>query len=168
MGGDADLVDQLRGALGGPTPLLRPLTIDLEELGAVLEGDRAKGGGRIDLLTGEVWPQFALDDTDDLGDDDPDETDDAARWLWVEGEGSRPGYRDMELFIAGLGDLEAANQLGIAIEGRGAFRRFKQVLARRPELLDRWFGFSEDRRRGRARAWLADSGYSAAAPRYDR
>ena len=62
--------------------------------------------------------------------------------------------------------LEAA-RLGVAIEGRGAFRRFKDVLSRWPELLDRWYAFSEDRQRGRARAWLAAEGY-APAPRQSR
>lgn len=53
-GGD-DLADQLKAALGEePAPMLRPLPADLEELAAVLEGDPAYGGGRIDLRTGEV------------------------------------------------------------------------------------------------------------------
>ena len=87
--------------------------------------------------------------------DDPD------RWLWVECEGSRAGYRDMEWFIADLEDPAVADRLSIAITGRGAFRRFKDVLSRWPDLMERWHGFSEDRQRGRARSWLADQGYAA-------
>ena len=56
------------------------------------------------------------------------------------------------------GAAEAA-RLMIAISGRGAFRRFKDVLARWPGELDRWYAFSAERQRGRARAWLADAGY---------
>jgi hypothetical protein len=38
--GDADLAAGLDAALGsGPVPLLRPLSVDLEELAGVLEGD---------------------------------------------------------------------------------------------------------------------------------
>ena len=38
--GDDELADQLGVLLGtGPTPLLRPLPVDLEELAGVLEGD---------------------------------------------------------------------------------------------------------------------------------
>ncbi|HEY5151875.1 MAG TPA: hypothetical protein VIJ23_19095, partial [Mycobacterium sp.] len=45
--GDDELADQLGGLLGtGPTPLLRPLPVDLEELAGVLEGDSTFGGGR--------------------------------------------------------------------------------------------------------------------------
>ena len=46
-----------------------------------------------------------------------------------------------------------------AISGRGAFRRFKDVLALWPGELDQWYAFSAERQRGRARAWLADAGY---------
>lgn len=53
--GDSELADQLESRLGTvPTPDLRPLTIDLEELAMVLEGDPLSGGGRIDLRNGDV------------------------------------------------------------------------------------------------------------------
>jgi hypothetical protein len=99
--GDADLAAGLEAALGsGPVPMLRPLPVDLEELAGVLEGDPVTGGGRIDRRTGQVWPQPAIEYAEETADIDDD--DDAERWLWVECEGSRAGYRDMELFIAAL------------------------------------------------------------------
>jgi len=94
-----------------------------------------------------------------MGEEDYDTADDEDRWLWVTCEGSGDGYRDMQAFIATVADPGHADRLEIAIQGRGAFRRFKDVLERWPEELDRWFAFSEERRRGRARAWLADAGY---------
>lgn len=166
--GDGELAEALSARLGdAPTPLLRPLPIDLEELASTLEGDPAYGGGRIDLRTGEVWPEMALDDLEEDGDDEEDGGDadgDEQRWLWVESQGSRPGYRDMEAFIADLDDPDQADRLEIAITGRGAFRRFKDVIARWPDLAERWFAFAEDRTRGRARAWLADAGYTPTPP----
>jgi hypothetical protein len=159
--GDADLAAGLEAALGsGPVPLLRPLPVDLEQLAGVLEGDPVNGGGRIDLRTGDVWPQPAIEyaeETEEHADDDDE------RWLWVECGGSRAGYRDMELFIAALDDTDQVDRLGIAISGRGAFRRFKDQLSRWPEQLERWYAFSEDRQRGRARAWLAAEGYAPAS-----
>ena len=153
--GDADLAAGLEAALGsGPVPLLRPLPVDLEELAGVLEGDPVNGGGRIDLRTGDVWPQLAIEYAEETEEDD----DDDERWLWVECEGSREGYRDMELFIAAIDSTDQVDRLGIAISGRGAFRRFKDQLSRWPELLERWYAFSEDRKRGRARSWLASEG----------
>ena len=159
--GDQELAEMLQARLGAaPTPLLRPLTIDLEELAMVLEGDPVEGGGQIDLRTGEVWPQSAIEYGIESGEEDED-FDDPDRWLSVHSEGSRAGYRDMEWFIADLEEPGVADRLSIAITGRGAFRRFKDVLSRWPELMERWHCFSEDRHRGRARSWLADQGYTA-------
>ena len=162
--GDVELADVLERRMGAmPVRLLRPLTIDLEELSMVLEGDPLLGGGRIDLRTGEVWPQAAIDYAVEVGEEDED-ADDPARWLWVDSEGSRAGYQDMEWFIADLDQPDVSDRLTIAISGRGSFRRFKTVLSRWPELMERWYGFSEDRQRGRARSWLADKGYLASPP----
>jgi hypothetical protein len=159
--GDDVLADQLDAAVGmSATPMLRPLAVDLEELSSLLEGDPVYGGGRIDLRTGQTWPTMIDGDVfDDEADDDPD------RWLYVHCVGSRAGYADMELFIASVADPAVADRLDIAISGRGAFRRFKDVLSRWPDELHRYWLFSEERRRGRARGWLADEGYRARAPR---
>ncbi|WP_395298523.1 UPF0158 family protein [Kitasatospora hibisci] len=155
--GDAELARQLEAALGpGPVPVLRPLPVDLAELSGLLEGDPGFGGGRIDLTTGDCWPQQADSDEQTEDDEDPE------RWLPVWCEGSRDGYRDMELFIATVGDADFTDRLEIAITGRGAFRRFKDVLARREDELHRFHVFAEERQRGRARAWLAGYGYRPA------
>ncbi|MFF3159812.1 UPF0158 family protein [Streptomyces sp. NPDC057910] len=149
--GDEELASQFEGALGqGPVPLLRPLTADLEELSGLLEGDPLSGGGRIDLTTGECWPEQVDIDEEDEG---------LGRWLPVPCEGSRDGYRDMELFITTVADAGFADRLEIAISGRGAFRRFKDVLARSEDEYSRYHRFSGERQRGRARAWLAGQGY---------
>ena len=160
--GDDELATALSARLGdAPLPLLRSLPVDLDELASALEGDPASGGGRIDLRTGEVRPELALDDLEEADDDEDGDGEDE-RWLWIESRGSRPGYRDMEAFIADLDEPDQADRLAIAITGRGAFRRFKDVIARWPDLAERWIAFAEDRARGRARAWLADAGYTPA------
>jgi len=69
----------------------------------------------------------------------------------------------MEVFIASVEDPGRAERLSIAIRGRGAFRRFKDELARGPGELERWYAFSEERQRGRARSWLAAAGYGVVA-----
>jgi hypothetical protein len=157
--GDEELADQLGAAVGqGATPLLRTLPIDLQELAAILEGDPFYDEARIDLKTGQLWlhgPGYDIDD-------DADDEDDEDRWLYVENQGSHDGYRDMERFIATIKDPEIADRLEIAITGKGAFRRFKDVLARWPDELARYFLLCEERQRGRARAWLAGKGYRPA------
>jgi hypothetical protein len=160
--GDEDLADQLQAALGqGATPLLRSLPVDLEQLASLLEGDPLCGGGRIDLRSGACWPHSV-----DYGEDGADENDEA-RCLHVAPLGSREGYRDMEVFIATVEDPAIVDRLQIAITGKGAFRRFKDVLSRWPQELQRYYLLSNERQRGRARAWLAAEGFrpgSAAKP----
>jgi hypothetical protein len=59
--GDVELADQLDALLAnGMIPDLRPLPVDLEELSDILEGDPMNGGGRIDLQTGDAWPEPAV------------------------------------------------------------------------------------------------------------
>ena len=50
------------------------------------------------------------------------------------------------------------------MSGRGAFRRFKDVLARDPAELRRFFAFTNNRKRERAREWLAEEGYLSIGP----
>ena len=162
--GDAELATQIEAGFGwGPTPLLHSIPVDLEELAGVLEGDPLQGGGRVDLRTGEVWPQSVWDYAEEAGDDDvQDEDDDSEHWLRVHCEGSRRGYRDMEFFIDLMENQRVADRLVRAIQGRGAFRRFKDALSEWPDLLEAWYGFSDDRRRGRSRGCLAAEGYTPA------
>lgn len=159
--GDAELATQIEATFGwAPTPLLRSLPVDLEEVAGVLEGDPLQGGGRIDLRTGEVWPESVWEYTEETSDADVEDEDYDEHWLWVHCEGSRAGYRDMELFIDLVEDPQLADRLAWSIRGRGAFRWFKDVLAGCPDPLGRWYGFSNERHYGRARAWLAAEGYA--------
>ncbi|GAA5160036.1 hypothetical protein GCM10023321_42020 [Pseudonocardia eucalypti] len=163
--GDVELADQLDALSGtAPTPMLRSLAVDLDQLSELLEGDPMTTGGGIDLRTGEVWPRSVIEYAEEGADDlDAPDFEDEERFRWVDGGGSRDGYRDMESFIDTIGDHDRADRLGIAIQGRGAFRRFRDVLARWPDELDRWYAFRDERQRGRAREWLADAGYRVAS-----
>lgn len=153
--GDEELADALQSARGAPTPtLLVELAVDLEELADLLDAGPDSAGGRIDLTTGEVWPEFAFEEG---WDGDPEDLDDEDRWLSV--WPPRAAYEDMADFTAARTNPRLVEHLEIALDGRGAFRRFKNVLLDWPDDREDWFAFSEDRRRGRARAWLADAGY---------
>src|SRR5664279_2360304 len=99
--------------------MLRPLPVRLEELSEVLEGDPVDCGGRIDLRNGDVWSRSTIEGPDSDSDSDEDD-EDPGRWLWVDGLGSRAGYRDMRDFIDTTSDPVEADRLVIAAEGRGA------------------------------------------------
>ena len=46
----------------------------------------------------------------------------------------------------------------MALDGKGAFGRFKRVLARYPEERDRWFEFRDRRLQARIDEWLESVG----------
>jgi hypothetical protein len=82
--GDDALADQLDALLeGGAIPDLRPLSVDLDELAGILEGDPMYGGGRVDLATGDVWPAPAVDYAREIGPEDEDESEDPDFPLWL-------------------------------------------------------------------------------------
>jgi hypothetical protein len=68
----------------------------------------------------------------------------------------------MQQFIATITDPDLAQRLADAIDGRGAFRRFYNVIATDPSEHTRWQRYSDDARLGRARSWLAEHGYQPA------
>jgi hypothetical protein len=171
LDGDEVLAVELEAMLGlAEAPTLGDLPIDLDDLSLALEGDPLLTGGRIDLRTGDVQqigPLYESDVFDELGESDDegaDSVDDAdddpaeGRWLRFDSLGSRPGFRDMMEFLDTIADERLATRLDRALRGRGAFRRFKDELSDVPHALARFHRFTDDRRRGRARQWLAESG----------
>ena len=67
-------------------------------------------------------------------------------------------YQDMVDFVEGISDERSARSLGRAIQGSGAFRRFKDRLhADFPQLLPPWYAFRDSRGVGRAVQWLVDN-----------
>jgi len=69
---------------------------------------------------------------------------------------SRDGYGDMEAFIETVSDRRLQDRLRRAINGRGAFRHFKDTLLDYPKERERWFAFEQERMRQRVLEWLAD------------
>lgn len=177
LDGDEDLAVELETMLGrAQAPALRDLPVDLDELSLALEGDPLLTGGRIDLLTGDVQqigPLYESDSFDEFGEPDdegPDSVDDAEdglaeeRWRRFDSLGSRAGFGDMVEFLETVADERLATRLDRALGGRGAFRRFKDELAEVPDELARFHRFTDDRRHGRARQWLALSGLRPVVP----
>jgi hypothetical protein len=61
-------------------------------------------------------------------------------------------------FADGISDERAGRRLARAIQGKGAFRRFKDELHQEhPGLLAAWYEFRDARARRRAVQWLADN-----------
>ncbi|HEY86241.1 MAG TPA: hypothetical protein G4N96_14140 [Chloroflexi bacterium] len=78
-------------------------------------------------------------------------------YLLVEPDNSYDGYNDMENFIETAHSERVQERLWDAIQGKGAFRRFKDVLLDYPAERERWFAFKETLMRQRAVDFLADN-----------
>jgi hypothetical protein len=66
-------------------------------------------------------------------------------------------YQDMADFVDLLSDDRAARRLARAIDGQGAFRRFRAELNEEyPHLLPAWYAFRDTRAARRAVEWLLD------------
>jgi hypothetical protein len=122
--------------------------VDMEMLAeALAEGDRGTTWW-FHTTSGDVR---AAGDWSD-GFDDADLVDQG--WVIVPPSGGRTGFEDMELFAKEVGDVRAREQLMAALEGKGAFRRFRDAVRDRPELRDAWRDFQVAREDARAVRWL--------------
>ena len=81
-----------------------------------------------------------------------------SRYLRVDPVSSREQYRWMERFIATVEEEELRRRLNIAIDGKGAFRRFKDALMSHPVDRERWFAFRSERLRACMESWLVAHG----------
>lgn len=80
------------------------------------------------------------------------------RYRMIPKQDSRDGYRDMQEYIWSLEDEHLRELLEVAIQGSGAFRRFKDVLSRYLEAQEIWFRFRDEREKRRILDWLASQG----------
>jgi hypothetical protein len=78
-----------------------------------------------------------------------------SNYLRVDPVSSREQYRWMERFIPMVDEGELRDRLSRAIDGKGAFRRFKDVLMSYGPERERWFAFRSERLRVFMEAWLA-------------
>lgn len=75
-------------------------------------------------------------------------------YLRIDPVSSREQYRWMERFIPMVESPELSEKLTQAIDGKGAFRRFKDVLMAYGPERERWFSFRSERLRIFMEAWL--------------
>jgi hypothetical protein len=133
-------------------------TLDLDEIATALADQTDyEHCWLINQQTGEIvfWTRDTGIDGHhpiDLDDLDPD-------LLGIDPLPSHVWYRDMADFADQISDDHVARRLIRAIQGRGAFRRFKDELHEEyPELLPVWYAFRDNRAKRRAVGWLLDHG----------
>ena len=134
----------------------RTLKIELDELCSAMEDSSYEHEYYLDLETGEIlFLSEYMDDeeAEKIGERIEDGPDSYEKIPRVE---SHEGYDDMVDFIATVDDEYVTELLEVAINGKGAFRRFKDVLLNYPEERERWFQFKDDRVQEEALEWLDD------------
>jgi hypothetical protein len=90
----------------------------------------------------------------------------AEGWLTpIEPLESSEEYDWMGRFAGSVEDPRLRELLDVALDGRGAFRRFKDVLARWPKERERWFAFRDECLRNAMQEWVTAHGIeSTTAP----
>jgi hypothetical protein len=137
-------------AAGTEPPAFRDVPVDWEALEDAFENNAPEVHSYLQLGTGEV-----LRVVDGIADPEMHSrisTD--AGYLRVDPVSSREQYRWMERFIPMVEEGELRDKLTQAIDGKGAFRRFKDVLMAHAPERERWFAFRSERLRVFMEAWL--------------
>lgn len=129
---------------------LRQVPIAWEALEDAFENNAPEVHSYVHLETGEVIR--IVDGIADPGMHQRVMKDD--EYLRVDPVSSREQYRWMERFIATVEESELRDKLVRSIDGKGAFRRFKDVLMAYPVDRERWFAFRSERLRSCMEAWL--------------
>jgi hypothetical protein len=139
----------MSGAGAGQPP--RDVPIDWEALEDAFENNAPEVHSYLHLSTGEV-----LRVVDGIADPEMHQriASDTS-YMRIEPVSSREQYRWMERFIPMVEDKPLSDLLTQAIDGKGAFRRFKDVLMSHGAERERWFAFRSERLRVFMEAWLA-------------
>ncbi len=130
---------------------MRDIPIDWEALEDAFENNAPEVHSYLHLVTGDV-----LRVVDGVADPqmhariaaDPN-------YLRIDPVSSREQYRWMERYIPMVEDPDLQAKLSQAIDGKGAFRRFKDVLMAYAPERERWFAFRSERLRIFMEAWLS-------------
>jgi hypothetical protein len=131
----------------------KKLPVDLELVQFAFDDRDGDGQWFLDRETGEV---VRLNELDDELCEQIDEA--GERYTVIPYQGPESGYRDMAEFIDSVNDNRLRALIDVATKGKGAFRRFKDVLQDHPEERERWFAFQKQRANRRVRRWLESEG----------
>jgi Uncharacterised protein family (UPF0158) len=148
MSTDKSSTEKTTSGVPGKPPV--EVAVDWEALEDAFENNAPEVHSYLHLSTGEV-----LRVVDGIADPQMHSRIAAdAAYVRVEPVSSREQYRWMERFIQMLDPSDLRDELTLAIDGRGAFRRFKDVLMVNAPERERWFAFRSERLRVFMEAWL--------------
>ncbi len=92
------------------------------------------------------------------GQEEDDSEIEFGRYVEIPKRESSEAYEDMVDFAETVNNPHLRDLLDVALHGKGAFRRFKDVLLGYPAERERWFRFEERRRREAIEEWAREQG----------
>ena len=157
--------------------IMKKIKADLEMIANAMEDvGRMDMDYYLDKETGEVIVTsdeifgYAEEDEDKLREDLPDwQKEDVKlaqdilfknpdRYICIPEKPSYEGYNLMVEFAEKVEDELLREKLNIALDGKGAFRRFKNVIADYPDYGKKWFKFKDERLNKEVIDWLSSIG----------
>jgi hypothetical protein len=132
--------------------MIKVIAIDWDALETAVERNAPDTDSFLDLESGQVVTVVAGDPEAPLMKRRIAEH--IESYLRVEPASSREQYRWMERFVASVADPPLRERLIISIDGKGAFRRFKDVLLAYPAERERWFSYRADLLHWHIHNWL--------------
>ncbi len=142
--------------------MLKKVAIDWDALETAVERNAPDTESFLDTTTGHVITVVAGDPEAPLLKQKV--ADNINDYLRVEPASSREQYRWMERFVSSVTDDALRERLVISIDGKGAFRRFKDVLLAYPAERERWFSYRGELLHWHIHNWLAEHGMAPATP----
>lgn len=140
----------------------RQVPIDWFDLETAFEAHLDDSASYLDLRTGKVhfvstssFDDVAPGDREEVLSEEAVDAGVAEGWLVpVDSLDSHEEYDWMVQFASSADAPRLRELLEVALHGRGAFRRFKDVLARWPKERERWFVFRDQCLRDAMQEWL--------------
>lgn len=137
----------------------KKVKIDWEGVIAAFEGSGFERSNYLDLESGEVVSVTReIMDLPEMDEIERRVESEPERYALIPSIDSSEAYEDMMKFIDTVEDCRLAELLRVAISGKGAFRRFKDVLLSYPAERERWFRFHRDLMVRRVEEWFGEIG----------
>src|SRR5688572_12123915 len=132
------------------------IELDWDALEIAVERNSPDTDSYLDLTTGRVLTITTGDPEAAINRQTVSEN--IRNFLRIEPASSREQYRWMEKFVGSVVDEPLRERLIISIDGKGAFRRFKDVLLAYPAERERWFSYRADLLHWHIHNWLKEAG----------
>ena len=141
---------------------MKPIQIDWEELELACERNAVNVVSYLDLETGAVLVFYG--ESEDEQERHRATKLNIARYLEIPPVPPKDQYKWMEKFIATLTDDVLRERVLVAIDGKGAFRRFKDLLVNYPGVRERWFAYRGLHLHAYINEWIVARSIELSAP----